>query len=64
MLSNLLVLEFLFNMRGFMAFLRMQLHQADIVAISLTFLFLPFYLIDWLSKRVVFIMTGEKDVSG
>ena len=59
MISNLLILEILFNVNGFMKLVRQIMFEPDIFAVTLTCLFLPFYLVDVLGKFVVKKMNGD-----
>ena len=59
MISNLLLLEILFNVNGFMKLVRQIVFEPDIFAVTLTCLFIPFYLVDVLGKFIVKKMNGE-----
>lgn len=59
MISNLLLLEILFNVNGFMKLVREIIFEPGTFAVTLTCLFLPFYLLDVLGKVVVKKMNGD-----
>lgn len=64
LISNLLVLEYLFNMSGYFKLLYFLLmnHYPEAFFVSLVFLFIPFYLFDVLSKFVILKLTGEEQI--
>ena len=58
MISNLLIMEILFNMDGLMRFIRFLLGDPFLLVISLILLFLPFYFIDTIGKSFVKRIAG------
>ncbi|MDH4420671.1 MULTISPECIES: ABC transporter permease subunit [Bacillus] len=59
MLSNLLVAEYLFNMRGFFSFLYKHKFETEVLAIGLIAVFIPFYIVDIVGKWFITYLTGE-----
>ncbi|MGG0177603.1 ABC transporter permease subunit [Gottfriedia acidiceleris] len=64
LISNLLVLEYLFNMSGYFKLLYFLIknHNPEAFFVCLVFLFIPFYLFDVLSKFVILKLTGEEQL--
>lgn len=64
LISNLLVLEYLFNMSGYFKLLYFLIdsHNPEAFFVCIVFLFIPFYLFDVLSKFVILKITGEEQL--
>lgn len=62
MISNLLIIEYLFNMNGYFSFLYKNIHAPEIFFMSLVLLFIPFFVIDLVLKTVLNRLKGENDL--
>ncbi|WP_218780450.1 ABC transporter permease subunit [Bacillus sp. EAC] len=62
LISNLLVLEYLFNMNGYFKLLYQLKDTPEAFFVCLVFLFIPFYLFDVVSKLLIFKLTGEEQL--
>jgi len=60
LISNMLVVEYLFNTHGYFEFLYKIIYQPEIFFVCLVFLFIPFYLFDIISKFIIVKLTGEE----
>lgn len=62
MISNLLIVEKFFNMKGYFSFLFNNTSSPEIFFMALVLLFIPFFLLDIIFKQIVNKMKGEQVV--
>jgi peptide/nickel transport system permease protein len=59
-ISNLLITEYLFNMRGLFSFIFRHLHSSEVLVISLLMIFLPLYFLDYFGKWMTNKLSGQR----
>ncbi|MGD6802683.1 ABC transporter permease subunit [Rossellomorea vietnamensis] len=59
-ISNLLITEYLFNMRGLFSFIYRNLHSSEVLVICLLMIFLPLYFLDHVGKWITNRLSGER----
>jgi peptide/nickel transport system permease protein len=59
-ISNLLIIEYLFNMNGLFRFIYRNIHSSEVLVVSLSMIFLPVYLLDYVGKSVANRLSGER----
>ncbi|MGM0854746.1 MAG: ABC transporter permease subunit [Bacillota bacterium] len=58
-ISNLLITEYIFNMKGIFSFMFRHLSSVDILAACLLLIFIPFYFIEYLGRFISARMSGQ-----
>lgn len=58
-ISNLLVVEYLFNMKGYFSFLYKNTNAPEVFFMSLVLLFIPFFIIEIIFKMIVNNLKGD-----
>jgi peptide/nickel transport system permease protein len=58
-ISNLLITEYIFNMKGLFSFMFRHLGSAEVLAVCLLFIFIPFYLMDYLGRILSNKISGQ-----
>jgi peptide/nickel transport system permease protein len=58
-ISNLLITEYIFNMKGLFSFMFKHLGSADVLAVCLLFIFIPFYFMDYLGRILSYKISGQ-----
>jgi peptide/nickel transport system permease protein len=58
-ISNLLITEYIFNMKGIFTFMFRHLSSSDVLAACLLLIFIPFYFIEYLGRYVSVKISGE-----
>jgi peptide/nickel transport system permease protein len=58
-ISNLLITEYIFNMKGIFSFMFRHLSSADVLAACLLFIFIPFYFIEYLGEFISKRVSGQ-----
>ncbi|MGM9988193.1 MAG: ABC transporter permease subunit [Bacillaceae bacterium] len=61
-ISNLLIIEHLFYIKGYFSYLLSVIREPDIFYVSLSLLFIPFYLLDVAMKGITLFFTGKERV--
>lgn len=59
-ISNLLITEYLFNMKGLFSFIYRNLHSSEVLVICLLMIFLPLYFLDYVGKWITNRLSGER----
>ncbi|RIW30415.1 ABC transporter permease subunit [Bacillus salacetis] len=61
-ISNLLIIENLFNMNGLFRFIYKNLHSSEVLAVCLLMIFLPLYFADYIGKWAANRLAGERSL--
>jgi peptide/nickel transport system permease protein len=59
-ISNLLITEYIFNMKGIFSFMFRHLNSPEVLAVCLLFIFIPFYFIDYFGRGVSHWISGQE----